>query len=339
MDAMVLLGDVSVSPDGTRLALVKNKLANEVAVWSFPDNKEIVDNFNIDGSAIRGEFKPGRILISLLDNDRLFVAHVNGTRSLFNLKERKEIYSVPLTPNPGERLSLTTDKFKRLPVDHALSPDRKLLAFRRGSGFQLISTANGRTVRKVKDSKAGGGLDVVWTVAFRPDGQELVAYYQAFPEKGKLFKTNPPCLKRWEVKTGKEIKTLSLPGKYTFQKRLSWWGHDYFVVWNDQLTEGAVVNFHTGQYLRHLKTHPPGCCSDASPDQRLWVVTTHHPTPFFGPAETPAIYLTGIEAPTEKDFQGFTEQTNAFSHLPEWHLTPDGIEDQRRAKEPLKRTG
>jgi hypothetical protein len=338
LDRQPLLGDVSVSPDGTRLAYVKNNIANEVSVWSFPDNQEVIDKFVIDGSALQGPFMPGRILISLLENDRLLVAHGNGARSLFNLKERREIYSVAPTPNPGERISLNTSMFKRVPLDHALSPDRKLLAFRRGSGFELVDTATGKTVRQLDDSKAAGGLAQVWTVAFNPDSNDLLAYYEAFPEKSNVFKRDPPVLKRWDVKTGKETDAISLPSKFLFNRSLTWWGNDSIILWNDNLTEGVLVNYHKGQYLRHLKTHTPGCCGDASPDRRLWVVTTHHPARFGQQADSPTIFLTGIDAPEDKELQAPTKMTNAISQLGEWYLTPDGIEDQARQWEQSKQT-
>lgn len=311
--------DFAVSPDGTHLAAVDSPFTSKVALRSLTKNQEIVAGLDLENpSSNRPGGRNGLARIALLSNDRLLAVHDDGARALWNLPERRTIYRI--APPGGQELK--TEMIDRQARNHAISPDGKWLALHRGSGFDLIATESGAAVKHLADSDAAGGFAEVWATAFRGDGRELIACYDARLELGNFAKRETR-FQRWDVETGTVRSKVKIPSKVSMQYSLCYWGDNYALFGNPVHTEGMLMDLKKGQYVRHLKVHgPPYGCAETGPDGRLWFVANHE-------SNTPPYYLTGLEIPADSDFQ-VASPVQSGTALSQWFLTPDGIEKQPR---------
>jgi hypothetical protein len=309
------LGDISLSPDGTCLAIVTINAPepDHVSLWLLSPNREIVAKFTPEVAAPRKDAQ-GLVRIALLDNDRLLVVEGNGTRSLWSLSERRRSYRVEAQLDGGPDVNLKVVYAGYGPKNFVVSGDRKLLAIQRGPGFDVIDTETGQAIKRLDTLEPIGSLGV-FGVGFRANNQELIASCH-----GETFKKS--LLARWDVQTGAVKSHIEL--KHQHVHRPQAWGDNHLLLWGPK---GAVlVDLKQSEYVRQLKFAPPGfgpdSCATVSSDGRLWFPSTHQD-------KGAARFLTAIDAPAEKDFQAATP-VNAITKLAEWHLTPDGIETQAR---------
>jgi len=261
------LESMSLSPDGTHLAV---SFGDKIAVWSLAQDREIVGDLVPNGaSAVRSQFQPGpeqiihgkAALLGLLDNERLLTVHVGGGRTLWQAKDKKEIYSFPSEGGP-KRINHLVDIISRRIETLALSPDRSTVAVFNGQSYNLFDTKSGKLLRKTAGLKTQGNFFSVQATAFSPDNKQLACRCLA------SFAGPAPqdALVRWAVATGAEA------GRIVFSDRVSpgsldWWAADLVLI--SRRIEGTIVDLKKGRLVQHLDLRD-GQFGWGSADGRLW---------------------------------------------------------------------
>lgn len=306
---------IDLNPEGTRAAartlnVEAGRLNRRVNVWSLPDGKEVVKDWE-PYPAKPGDFDRELVWASLLSGDRVLTLTQRGQFDVWGLPEREPLYGVP---KKDGTVSLQVNGFSHFPQNFALGPDRGMLAVFHAEGFTLFETDKGKELGRTESLAAEGSFSNVWATAFSNDGKVLAC----------LFTLNAPGAKRgtvlacWEVPSGKRL-TLGRVGDGTgggYTGGLTWWGKDHVVLWNGNLTEGLLYDVKAGAAVRRCQRAGHGRFAATSPDGRLWFATGQAP---LGPALLTAVDLPGA------DLRAHPAGGADLNNLRRWTFSPDGI--------------
>ncbi len=305
---------LDLSPDGKRVALQDGTAGRgyPLTVWSLPDGNVLFDKWD----PYPKDPNPGKnvnrelVFFAFLDADRLLTVARNGQYDLWDMAQKRNVYSVPV--GPGRDRSLNLDFFSRRPSNLAVSRDRRVLALSNRDGFDLIDTATGQPLRSTESLAAGGRVGNEWSVSFSPDGGQLAAKLNLF-----LNNRQHEQVVVWDVATGRKKAQFVTPQDFNANGPLVWWGAKHVVLSDGNLFEGRVMSLADGRILRIGQRHAFGKFAGASPDGRVWYATGRANG---GPAE-----MAAVDAPED----ALAQPENApGGGVPRWYFRPEGISTQ-----------
>jgi predicted Zn finger-like uncharacterized protein len=304
-------GHLDLSPDGTRVAQAENVpfKGNTITVWSAPDGKVLLEKWEPYPHQQPG-IDPNRELLwfALLDRDRLLTVARNGQYDLWDLTQKRNLYSIPA--DMGRPRFLSYDYFARRPHNFALSMDRKTLALSNKNGYDLIDTATGRLLRSTQGLEFKGRVGNEWSVAFSPDGNQLAAKLNVH----EVGRRQHGYVVVWEVATGQQ-KALWPVSETDLNANgpLLWWGTGHLILCDSIRTEGRVFSLADGKYRRICQRSGFGKVAGSSPDGRLWYATS-----LVGLQRAD---VSAVEAP-----EGLLRAALPQGpQLPRWQLRPEGV--------------
>jgi WD40 repeat protein len=226
---------IALSPDNSSFILRDSKL------------KDRLDLVAADGKQITGwrpyeKDSPGDKAVAwaaFLDPNRVLTVSDRGTLILWSLPKCKAVYVVENAFNGSS----------------ALSPDRSIVAGFDGRGLRVIDAETGAWKGEGASPTGLGPQAELKSLAFRPDGQALVA----------LFK--PSTVAVWNLKTGKVTvhNSLVMPSQ----------GNSIFLADEDHvlLDHSSIINLNTKQvvwrFLLGSFIHPSAAIG---PDGRTWAI-------------------------------------------------------------------
>jgi hypothetical protein len=297
---------MDLSADGTRLAVLSSSTEPKVTVWSLPDGKVIVSEFQPYPKETDFRKRRDLIWISLLGPDRLLTICRQGQFDLWSLGDRKNVYSVP---PPVPNVFLNVNGFGSSATNFMLSPDRKTLALFNKDGFNLHDTESGKLLSKTARLSDEGTLLNFWGVAFSPDGKALACYY-FMNHKGK---TQVGALARWSVPDGKRLSLALLPADIKWGGGMTWWGPNHVVLWDGNLFKGQLVEVARGAPGRVFEAKTTAKFVAHSQDGRVWCTT--------GELRQGPAFLSSFELP-QQDLTRFPLETNPDRR---WFVTPGAL--------------
>jgi hypothetical protein len=308
---------LDISPDGTRVAQQESIpfKGNPLTIWSAPDGKILFEKWDPYPRDPKqpGDFNRELVWFAFLDRDRLLTATRGGQYDLFDMTQKRVVYSVRAVP--GQSRSLNYDGFSRRPTNIALSRDRKLLALTNRNGFDLIDTSTGKLLRSTARLDGRGKVGNEWGVAFSPDGSQLVAKLNLFEADRKQHE----YVLLWDVATGQQKAMFAMAQDFNANGPLIWWGAKHLLVCNGIVTEGKVLSLTDGRFWRACERCGHGRLASTSPDGRLWCATS-----LLGIQRAE---VSAVELP--EDQLGPPPQGGAGQQLPRWYIRPDGVSTVR----------
>jgi hypothetical protein len=312
----VTAGYVDVSPDASRVARILSVPGQGSAlnVWSLPDGKPVYEKWNPypkDQDPKRAFKNLTRELLwcAFLDRDRLLTVARNGQYDLWDMTQRKGIYTFPAAPGrPG---ILEHDHFANRPRNLALSHDRKILALSNKNGFDLIDTATGRRLRSTPPLNVKGKPGNEWSVAFSPDGAQLAAKMNLFEADNRQHE----YVFVWDVATGQQKAMWPMEQNFNANGPMVWWGPRHVLLNNGIRTEGHLLSLTDGRFRCVLQRNGFGKWGGNSPDGQLWCATA--------PGAIQLTEISATAAPEEHLRQ--LPPGGPGQPLPRWYVGPEGV--------------
>lgn len=307
---------MDLSPDVTRFAsetLLAAGGGRALSIWSLPDGKLLEEKWNpYPRDPARQLQHPNRELVwfAFLDRDRLLTVARNGQFDLWDMKQKRPIYT--RLPVQGQMRFINMDTFSLRPQNLALSNDRRILALSNKDGFDLFETATGNPLRKTQSFRDKGNVGNEWGVSFSPDGSRLAAKLNVH----KADRKQHDYVAIWDANTGQRQALLPMKQDFGHNGALIWWGRDHLAVLSGIAHRAKILDLKSGRFERVLEAEGNGRFATCTPDGRLWYVATA--TSFLANADVAA-----LEAPVnELQQQPFNGPAN---NLPRWRVNPEGI--------------
>jgi hypothetical protein len=256
-------GNMVLSPDGTHLAI---SIIDKINVWSLTEGKEVMTDLNPAMATALQKIIVWKnpALLAFLDNKRLFVVHEGGGRSLWQIPEKKELYSLP-AENPDKLRVHHVHPHTFQNDSIALSPDRTLVAVFNHDGYDLFDTATGKLVRKTAGLKPQSEIRFLSGTGFSPDGKQLACFATVFTPPA----FEKPTLVRWDVQTGAVLGKSELPPTLRLGT-INWVRPRCLLILNHGLDGAHVIDPEQGKVVRKLGLQVPGRLGPNSWDGRLW---------------------------------------------------------------------
>lgn len=305
---------MQLSPKGTRLLMHHHSQPAELSLWSMPDGKRLLSNWNPFAGRPKAKFAfrdPQLAYAEFLDEDRLLVFGQTSQYELWDLNTKQTIYSMPAPANAlflGFSLSPTGE-----PKDIALSADRKTLALANRSGFAFCDPMTGKTIGKT--APLGGKTEIgnLWSASLNREGTLLACRHN----HASTVQGGPEYLTVWDVPGGAKKwqhvidKGLELTGPIT------WLGPNHVILWDGIRAKGLVFSLSDGKFQRVCKS---GLLGDRfthlSPDGRIWTVSRESAV---GPG-----FIVAVEFP-EKELTDRPAGAATAAEVPAWIFGANGI--------------
>lgn len=301
-----------LSPDGTRLAVhdSSNAFQPVVHVWSLTNNQALVSKWDPYRDRRKG-LSPEHELtwMAFLDANRLLTATRSGVLDLWSIPQRQSSWTVR-TVEGNRSVFLNVSPWNHVPLNVAISPDRRTVAIFNTDGFSLHDAATGKKTGQTASLADQGRIGNQWGVAFSPDGTRLAALFTM-----QLQASSSEVLVCWDCRTGQKLHQIAAPKDTLFRNGLSWWGSQHIHLLSGTMDRTQLVEANTGRLVCTCGLSAFGIQPGTSHDGRHWYATSQV-------ALAPA-FLAGLDCPTPAEFT--RALANPGGTL---RLSPDGIRRQ-----------
>ncbi len=279
---------MALSPDGSRVAALRNISSSSIGVWSVPEGREILKEWKPYAADTPGEIKE-IVWTTFLAADRLLTVTRSGRVAVWSIPEAKALYDEKAA-TPGVAQSFLTDESTGLPSNFALSADGRTLALQQNLGVTLVDTSTGKSTGSLAGPAALGRSPKVKGMTFSPDGKRLAACYSS--ERSTDAKQPHPGgreLAIWDMASGRIGLSAKMIDDSSGSNSMCWWGDRHLLCLRTH--SALVVRADSGATVRECLFPDSSKLANGGRDGVLRIVGEFRQKRRFASYDPPAAHL------------------------------------------------
>lgn len=307
---------MNLSPEGTRV-IVQKSFPPALSAWTLPDGQEILHEWNpyLGIPKLPGEPDvPELVWAYLLDEDRVLTVCRSGQFDVWSLARRQLLAS---NPPPARSVFLQGSGFARAPRNFALSPNRKVLAIKNESGFDLFEAATARRLGQTEPLAPELRTGNVWSVGFNREGTKLASRQTLRLPGGKSH----DAILVWNVPGGERESLLPISDPIDTRGPLCWLGPRHLMLYDGNVFKGVIFRLTDGRGVRLCEDpSPSNHFARLGPDDRIWYQS--------GRAVNAPAQILAVDLP-EQLLRDEPLPADGPNMMPRWYFSPQGITLER----------